>query len=170
MKKYALISFVLLMASCGASIEKTANETQPESKWEYESSVDEMTGDTLYIAANKSTDQHNFQAPYNGGSKLVIGVMKKAKIKEIVIQVSKGQFVPSIMNEESIKFKFDDNQAFDVSYSIGKDGSLDGIYLTDIDTVLNCLKNAKKMKVEAPFSFEGKKVFNFDVSGLDFKQ
>lgn len=178
MKLLTLIASVFLLMSCGTS--ETKNEikstdtivekTKPvvKSNWVYDFKVDEMTEDTIFFASNESTDKHNFKMPYSGGSSMTISIVHRNKKNEILLNISKGQFIISVMDEEIVKIRFDDKEAFNVSYSMGTTGMLDVVFLTSVEKLIKEMKTSSKMKIQAGFSFEGAKVFNFDVSGLDW--
>lgn len=182
---FAIITFGIFAISSGGSTTDTSstdpqNETtatteqtsKAESKevenWEYSESVDKMEGTTRYFAMNTSTNQIDFDFPYNGGSNLNIVVRNMGKENEVLINISKGQFITSFSGSDKIKVKFDDNSPINYSYNSPSDGSMDVIFLNNSKDFLNKLKSSKEVMIECQFYDSGNKVFEFDTEGLEW--
>ena len=88
------------------------------------------------------------------------------KKNEILVGVSKGQFMPSIMESETVRVKFDDEPPFNVTYNSAADASTDVIFLSSYNKLISKLKTAKKVMIEAPFFDAGRQIIYFDIEGL----
>ncbi len=141
-----------------------------KSNWTYEESKDKMTNESSFFASSTSTNTIEFQFPYNGGSNFSLTVRNKGKENEIIIQVSKGQFMPSISGDETLRVKFDDEKPEVYTYNGAADGSADYIFLNESEQFLKKLKTAKKVMIEAPFYEAGRQFMEFDVAGLTWSK
>lgn len=168
---------VTLLVSCGTStstetaskdqsIQETTKPAEPKSNWEYSEDVDEMDGTTTYFASVESENKVDFEFPYNGGSRLQLVARNMDNSNNVILSISSGQFITSIMNDEYIRIKYDDNEPEKVSFSSSNDGASDYIFVSDSDAVLTKLKTASKVMIEAPFFDAGRQVFHFNLAGL----
>lgn len=147
--------------------ESTVKETpEVKSNWSYSEDEDKMTNEKRYFASCISTNEIEFEFPYNGGSYFTLTVRNMGKGNEIVLQVSKGQFMSGIGSTEYCRVKFDDGETTNYTYSSAADGSADVIFLENPSKFLDKLKTAKKLTIEAPFFQEGRRVIEFNVEGL----
>jgi len=144
--------------------ETAKNEKRPN--WTYSEDADKMEGTKRYFASCVSTNEIEFEFPYNGGSYFTLTVRNMGKGNEIILQVSKGQFMTSIMSSEKCKVKFDDEKPVNFTYNSAADGSHDIIFFENSQKFLNKLKTSKKIMIEAQFFNAGSKVIEFDVEGL----
>jgi hypothetical protein len=138
--------------------------------WSYSENVDKMTNQKKYYAEVISTNKIEFEFPYNGGSTFTIQIRNSGNGNEASLRVSKGQFLPSIMNENTVKIKFDNNAAYDLNYGSEKTGKSDVIFLAMSDQFIQQMKTAKKLMIECEFFNEGKKIIDFDVEGLKWER
>lgn len=149
------------------SEENTTNEIKEvKSNWQYSEDADKMTNDKRYFASSVSTNEIEFEFPYNGGSNFTLTIRNMGKGNEIVLQVSKGQFMSGIMSSEYCRVKFDDGETVKYTYNSAADGSSDVIFFDKSTKFLANLKTAKKLMIEAPFYDAGRQVINFDIEGL----
>lgn len=137
-----------------------------ESKWGYTEKVNEMDDTKTYYAMLKSENKIDFEFPYDGGSTFQFTVRKTNGRYEFVLNVSKGQFMTNILDEEKLRIRFDDNQVFNWNYSNAADASTDVIFPEYSDDFLAHLKASKMMMIEAPFAFAGRKVIRFKTENL----
>lgn len=149
-----------------ATQEKKANA----SSWQYKETTDEMTSRTCYYATTTSTNKIEFEFPYEGGSTFYLGVTSRGKGNEIYLKTNKGQFMTSIMSSEYVRVKFDENGAFDYTYNSPSNGSSDIIFIDNPDHFINQLKNAKKLRIEAPFFNTSRQIVRFDVENLKWER
>lgn len=161
------------VVSANTKAEEKTESKEPEavkSNWSYTEDADKMTNEKRYFASCVSTNEIDFEFPYNGGSFFTLTVRQMGKGNEIVLQVSKGQFMTSISSSESIRAKFDDGQAFTFSFNSASDGSSDVIFIENSTKFLSKLKTAKKLLIEAPFYSAGRQHIEFDVAGLNWSK
>ena len=76
----------------------------------------------------------------------------------------------SIMSSEYVRVKFDENGAFDYTYNSPSNGSSDIIFIDNPDHFINQLKNAKKLRIEAPFFNTSRQIVRFDVENLKWER
>lgn len=149
------------------SEENSTNDIKEvKSNWQYNEDADKMTNDKRYFASSVSTNEIEFEFPYNGGSNFTLTLRNLGKGNEIVLQVSKGQFMPGIMSSEYCRVKFDDGETTKYTYNSAEDGSSEVIFFEKSTKFLTNLKTAKKLMIEAPFYNAGRQVINFDIEGL----
>jgi len=159
----------------GKSVEKespsqvgTLNDGKLLQNWQYESSKDEMRGIESKFAVAVSTNTVDFDFPYNGGSKLILTLRKKGNEADVMVSVSKGQFLCGFKGCEAA-FKFDNGGVQSITMSDPDNHASDLLFVAYGKTkhkVIQQLKSSKKLVIEVPFYKEGKKQFTFDVSGL----
>lgn len=149
-------------------VKTESKKVEPKSNWNYSTDEDKMSGEKRYFATSKSTNEIEFEFPYNGGSTFKFIVRNMGKGNEVLMTVSKGQFMTSIMSSEKVRMKFDDNQPFNVSYNSADDASMDVIFFNSTEKILTKLKTSKKLMVEAPFYDAGRQIIYFDVEGLNW--
>jgi hypothetical protein len=178
-KSLSAIAAVIILISCGTSTTTSEKKTdslavasQQEVKqlWEYSTDVDKMTSDSNYYTVCTSTNELEFDFPYQGGQKTFITIRKKGKdASEVIVNVAKGQFMTSVMNDEPIKIKFDDGKPETFYYHGASSGNSDVIFISSPKKLINKLLTAKKVMMEAEFYSAGNKVMEFDVAGLKWK-
>ncbi len=134
--------------------------------WEYGTEKDKMSGQEMFFNSIISTNELEFEFPYNGGSSFRLTVRNMGKENEILLTVSKGQFMPSIMNSDNVRIKFDEEAPMDISYNSADDASSDVIFLTSVSKIISKLKTAKKLMIEAPFYDAGRQIILFNVEGF----
>ncbi|WP_168389463.1 MULTISPECIES: hypothetical protein [Acinetobacter] len=148
-----------------------AAEQPPQTQnWQYNTSKDEMRGIESKFAATVSTNTVNFDFPYNGGSKLGLTLRKRGSEIDVMISVTKGQFLCGIRSCEAA-FKFDDGTVQSITMVEPDSHSPDLLFVAYDKTenkIINQLKSSKKLIIEVPFYQEGTKQFTFDVSGLEW--
>lgn len=137
--------------------------------WSYSNDKDQMSGQARFFASCQSTNEIEFKFPYQGGSTFTLTVRNMGKGNEIMLQVSKGQFIGSIGSMEKLRVKFDEEPPINVSYDSPSDGSADVIFLNSVNKIIEKLKTSKKLMIEAEFFDEGLKIIYFDVEGLKWE-
>lgn len=175
-----LFVFAAIVESC-SEMYKSSAENRPidtnsttaiveeSSNWNTSVSNDEMRGTKSKTTYNISKNSVNFGFPYNGGSKLYLYVMNKAGKKEIMIEISKGQFVCGVIDNCEVNFKFDDGAVKSISM-IGSDSHDSDILFVNYSKTTNSLiekmKTSKKLIIEPNFYQEGTKQFTFELKGF----
>lgn len=132
--------------------------------WNYESEIDEMDGSTTKRAIVVSSNIVEFDFPYNGGSTLGICVRKTKKYgTDVMISISNGQFVSSEYNGTNyVTVRFDNNAPIKFTTVEPSDYSNDLLFLENSKKFIKLAKNAKTIKIEAPFFNDGWRVFRFN--------
>lgn len=148
--------------------DKTKKLTEVKSNWNYSTDEDKMSGDKRFFATTQSTNEIEFEFPYNGGSTFKLIVRNMGKGNEVLMTVSKGQFMTSIMSSEKCRIKFDDGKAMNFSFNSANDASMDVIFFNSTNKLITKLKIAKKVMIEAPFYDAGRQIIYFDVEGLNW--
>lgn len=141
-------------------------DSEVKNGWNYESEIDEMDGSTTKRAIVVSSNIVEFDFPYNGGSILGICVRKTKKYgTDVMISISKGQFVSSEYNGTNyVTVRFDNNAPIKFTTVEPADYSNDLLFLQNSKKFIKLAKNAKTIKIEAPFFNEGSYVFTFDTN------
>lgn len=150
----------------GAPVASSVDTTAAVQYWEYQESKDEMDGSVIKFASCTSINSVEFDFPYNGGSYLQLLVRKMKGRNEVILKISKGQFIGSY--SETCKIKFDDGPVKEYGFNDAADGSSDCIFLESAASIIKQLKQARHVKIQPTFYQSGKEVFDFDVSGLQW--
>ena len=150
------------------NLDKTAKSIEVESNWSYSTDEDKMSGDKRFFATAHSTNEIEFEFPYNGGSTFKLVVRNMGKGNEVLMTVSEGQFMTSIMSSEKCRIKFDDGKAMNFSFNSADDASMDVIFFNSSNKFITKLKRAKKLMIEAPFYDAGRQIIYFDIEGLNW--
>ena len=187
MKKCILgiICVILVIAfanSCGNSTKTNVNvndstaidstnvddslDSEAKNGWSYENEVDEMDGSTTKRAIIESSNEVEFDFPYQGGSTLGICVRKTKKYgNEVLISISNGQFLCNDYNGTNyVTVRFDNNAPVKFLTTEPADYSSDVLFLENSKKFIKLAKNAKTIKIEAPFFNEGSYVFTFNAN------
>jgi len=147
-------------------IEDAITPPKKEYLWRYVTQKDEMDNSTDYFATLNSDNQLNFKFPYSGGSTGVLTLRNMNKQNSVALRIDKGQFMPSYSNDRVIRVKFDDAQPINFTYSMADDGSSDYLFPNKSNQLIRKIKNAKTIKIEAPFFGEGRQILIFTTEGL----
>lgn len=187
MKKCILgiICVILVIAfanSCGNSTKTNVNvndstaidstnvddslDSEAKNGWSYENEVDEMDGSTTKRAIIESSNEVEFDFPYQGGSTLGICVRKTKKYgNEVLISISNGQFLCNDYNGTNyVTVRFDNNAPVKFLTTEPADYSSDVLFLENSKKFIKLAKNAKTIKIEAPFFDNGSYVFTFNAN------
>lgn len=144
-----------------------ATETKPDN-WQYYEKKDEMSEKTLYLASCISTNTHDFDFPYKGGSYLSLNVRNMDGKNDVFLQISKGQVMSSYSSNEYVRFKFDGGEPVTYYFNSSSDGDHTYAFLVQANSLIKKIKGAKEIKIDIPIYKEGRPVFNFDVTGLQW--
>lgn len=142
-------------------------DTTPTYKWTYSDSKDEMTEKEIRYAFLDANNEFEFGFPYEGGSKLKIMLRRTGGTKnEVMLQISKGQFMGNYNSD--VKVKFDAGPLKTFSFSEPGDATSNIIFLNSEQSFISQLKKSKHVKIQAPYYQEGQKVAEFDTEGLEW--
>lgn len=143
--------------------------SEPKSNWVSNSSTDEMRGTKTQTTYTSSVNKVNFEFPYSGGSNLNLMVRNNASQKDVIITISKGQFLCGMIDGCEVNFKFDNNpvQSITMVESDSHDSDILFIkYPKTANSVIQKLKTSQKLIIEPKFYQEGSKQFTFELSGF----
>jgi hypothetical protein len=138
----------------------------PSSTWSYRTDSDKMDGSKSFFAQLYSTNQLEFAFPYNGGSSGVITIRKRNGKNEVILDITKGQFLDNISDDRYVRMKFDSQKLFSVSYSGTTDYRSTEIFLNSPSLIISKLKKSKKLLLDIEFYEAGRQQFEFDVANL----
>ncbi len=144
----------------------TAKENEPKTSWQYTESTDKMDNKKSVYAVNLSPTKIDFEFPYDGGSTFTLTIRKTGADKNVILTVSKGQFIGNVMGERGVRIKFDQEKPVVYGFSESSDGRNDVIFIQNETKLIQKIKTAKMMVIEAEFFQEGRKQIDFDVSNL----
>lgn len=137
--------------------------------WEYDSTTDEMRGESSYFAATTSQNLVELDFPYQGGTDLKIMLRKDAEHgNDVIFLVNKGQLYCNY-RDCYVSIKFDDGAVEKIETVEAAAGSSELLFLANNPSgFVNRLKSADTVMVEVQFYNHGKEQFKFDVSGLEW--
>jgi len=136
--------------------------------WHYDEQRDEMRGTVRKYAWANADEQLQFAFPYGGGSTPSIRLRKSGRGTEVLLDVSKGQFM-CFIDGCWVYVKFDGGAVTRYSAVPPSDGTSNVLFLDPAAQFVKKLKKANHVTIEAEFYQEGKRQMTFDVAGLDWK-
>jgi hypothetical protein len=164
----AMILLAILINVFGGNDTEGKAEPVKITNWKYSQDVDKMEGNTRYFAKTRSTNTVHFKFPFDGGSHFNLFVRNMGKKNEVLIKVSKGSFIASLMNNQTVKVKFDEGNSKEYIYCSTTDGSAETIFINDAESFLTDLKKSKKLIVQATFFNDGNRYLEFNTEGIDW--
>ena len=149
-------------------------DTKPEQKevannWHQDVQKDEMRGTELRFTATESTNTEHFEFPYNGGSNLILIVRTGNSGNDVMIRISKGQFLCNVVGGCEVNFKFDDGAIESITFVEPESYDSDLLFVKNPGTVtkiISKLEKAKQLTIEPSFFQYGKVQFKFNVEGF----
>ena len=134
------------------------------SYWQYSQDQDEMTNKIERYASLGAYNVLNFDYPYKDGGYSTLGIKNTGRGNQVYLKIAKGQFMSSYNN--SVRLKFDESPAITMDYSGTADGDPTVIFLDNPNFVINKLKKAEELKVEATFYNQGSQIMKFYVKNF----
>lgn len=126
-----------------------------------------MTSETNKYATLESMNKLEFEFPYNGGSTGILEIRQKDNNKaDVVLKISKGQFLSNFKNEHTVNLRFDEHEALQVGYTELSDTSTDTIFLNNEEKIITELTKASTLKIEVQFFKEGNRILEFNVKNF----
>jgi len=123
----------------------------PLSSWSYRESTDKMTSKPVKFASVDSDNTLDFDFPYQGGSTGTLTIRRKDNKNEVMLFISKGQFSGNALGNRFVRLRFDEKPAINVGFDEPSDNSSTLIFLNSEEKIINELKKASVLKVEAEF-------------------
>lgn len=145
--------------------------TSAYSGWNYRVEDDKFTGEKSYFASVHSDNSFDLPFPYTGGTRSTVIIRKGSKsqygngVRDVIsIEVSNGQlFCP--LHGCSVRVKFD-SRVFNSPVHAPQDGTHTTLGIFEVASFVSKLKKSQKMSIELEFYKEGKRIFEYDTSGL----
>jgi hypothetical protein len=135
--------------------------------WKYDQKADAMRGANTSYASVISDNMQSFSFPYEGGSRIqLIFRLNGPNDFDGYLQVDKGQFSCPPYGYVSVKVDSGNVEELDCSYP--DDGDTSVIFLKHVGQLMAKLQNARTLIIEAEFYREGRRQFNFNVSGFQW--
>jgi len=160
--RYKRLNTHALLLAANAS----AEQTSPRG-WSYSNYTDKISGKESKIVTLASTNTHQLNFPYNGGTRGTLTLRKHPRYgKDVIFSVNKGQLLCS--SDCLISIKFDDKKAYSVGASEPTDHSNNELFLSqyEYNKLLKNFKQSKKVLVEVTFFQEGARIFEFNTTDL----
>jgi hypothetical protein len=143
----------------------SSTPTAKTSKWSYTEQEDKMTSKKKYFASIDANELLQFDFPYDGGVTANLTIRHQDGENEAILQISKGQFITGV-DGTTIKVRVDDAPAVTYSASGPSDGSTEILFINSANKLINKMKTAKKVMIQAEFYDSGNKVMEFEVDGF----
>ena len=140
----------------------------PRENWSYSQDSDKMTSKINYYASVQANEELQLKAPYDGGATATLTVRNITGKNEVLLKVSKGQFLAGI-DEENIQVRFDTSKAETYSCSGPSDYSTTVLFVTSAAKFVASLKKAKKLLIGAEMYDNGIQQMEFNVEGLKWQ-
>lgn len=138
-------------------------------RWKYDVHEDEMSGKPLRRAMLVSETTYNFAFPYHGGTICVLRIAEHPRRGlSVAVTINKGQFVCHSFTGCRITVRFDDRPPIKFRGVEPEDYSSTMIFFEPEKKFLKEIKNSKEMWIELPFYREGRRVFKFNTSDLQW--
>jgi hypothetical protein len=135
-------------------VSKEEPPAPPRSRWRYSNQRDEMRNGVTSIACLESTNELEFDFPYQGGSTATICFRQSPQYGfDAWVSVERGQF--TCLMDCTVRVKFDDGEIHTFSAGGASDGSADIVFISNANRFLNGVKGAGRIVVEAEFYQSG---------------
>lgn len=140
----------------------------PSSRWQYSARRDEMREASTHTACIDSTNELEFDFPYQGGSTATICFRQSPQYGfDAWINVDRGQF--TCLMECRVNVRFDTGEVQTFSGGGASDGSANIVFFRNASRFLNATESASRIVVEAEFYQAGNHQMVFEnAGGLDW--
>ncbi|RCX32095.1 hypothetical protein [Thioalbus denitrificans] len=137
-------------------------------KWSYFDREDKMGRGTIKSAVVKSLNEINLKFPYQGAQRATLLLRKHPEYgKDVILSVENGQLLCEYDGcELTVRF----GEGKPVKYSAAEPADFDPttLFIRNHDRFVANTKKVDKVAVEVQFFQQGNRVFEFDVSGLQW--
>ena len=140
-------------------------------QWSYPIEKDAMRGTVTRWANTDSTNKLDFKFPYSGGVNATLVLRQVGKgASELILTVAKGQLLCHT-NECPLAIKIDDGPVQRLEgHGTGADANRSAIFIQRPGPLIEKMKKAKRVIVEASFFREGSRQIFFNVQNLVWPQ
>lgn len=140
-------------------------------KWSYSTSVDEMTGGNSMSAGIASENTVNFGFPYSGEQHASLTVRNHPSHgRDVLLTIERGQFLCQSYTDCQIRVRFDEGKPERWNAVGPSDNSSTVIFLRNQARFVQMMRAAKVVRIEAAMYQQGAPIFEFQVSGFDYKR
>lgn len=137
--------------------------------WSYAENEDNMSGKSVRRAYVSSLNTVNFKFPYEGTQRATLTIRKHPRWgTSVYVSIDKGQFVCGY-DDCDVRVRFAKGSAQRMSASEPDDHSSNVLFISNTSSFIGQARKSEKVFVEANFYQEGSRVFEFDISDLDWK-
>lgn len=137
--------------------------------WNYADGEDKMSGKSVRRAYVSSVNTVNFKFPYSGVQQAMLTIRKHPRWgTSVYLSLDKGQFVCGY-DDCDIRVRFSKGSTQRMSASAPDDHSSNLLFINNTSTFIAQSRKADKVYMEADFFQEGSRVFEFDISDLEWK-
>lgn len=137
--------------------------------WNYSTSEDSMSGKPVRRAYVSSINTVDFDFPYAGAQRATLTIRKHPRWgTSVYIRIEKGQFVCGY-DDCNVRVRFASGNAKRVSASEPEDNSSNLLFINNESSFISQARKSDKVYIEAGFYQEGNRVFEFDISDLEWK-
>lgn len=161
--------FMLIGALCSLGDDENGNSSSNStsgSDWEISEKVDEMSGSVNNFAEVYSTNELDFDFPYDGGSSFALILRHMGGSNSICLFSNNAQFDMNYDSTDKVQIRIDDKPAIWYSFSESQSDKPGLIFINNTAQLIEELKAGKKLKIQASFFEEGSKIIKFDIEGL----
>jgi hypothetical protein len=163
---YILLLFGLTVWLLGCNLSYQKSTEKPT--WRYTEEADEMGRGRIKRASITSINTVSLKSPYEGPQHAKLWLRKHPRLGEsVALSIERGQFLAGVYRLQLL-VRFDDNAPLTFYADEPESLSTTTVFIDEYPKFLKYLKLSKKVKIEAPFYDEGRKVFEFDVEGLNW--
>jgi len=164
-----------VMADQEATAKAKAAETQAREQkrsagllWNYVTNEDSMSGKVIRYAVVESLNSVNFGFPYNGTQRGKLSLRKHPRWGESAyLSLDQGQFICGY-DSCNVRVRYGNGKPQRVGASEPNDHSTNILFISNHKQFVANAKKVDKVFIEAEFYQEGNRVFEFDVSQLDW--
>ncbi|WP_207281679.1 tripartite tricarboxylate transporter TctB family protein [Pseudomonas sp. FW300-N2F2] len=137
--------------------------------WNYADGEDKMSGEPVRQAYVSSINTVDFKFPYGGVQRATLTIRKHPRWgTSVYVAIEKGQFVCGY-DDCDVRVRFSKGNAQRMSASEPDDHSSNLLFISNAASFIAQARRSDKVFVEADFYQEGSRVFEFDVSDLEWK-
>lgn len=138
--------------------------------WIYRDQESAMAKGKELYASLRSANEFELKPPYAGRQRAVITLRHLPSDGDnALLEIQRGQFVCSFPSC-AVQVRFDDGPAKTFKGSVPADYSHTALFLEPHAQLMQSIKTAKLMRVQAEIYQEGAPVLEFNVAGLDAKK
>jgi hypothetical protein len=159
-----------IQAELLAKARAAAPTPTPTTAWEYEEDTDTMTQKTTRFARVKSSNTAYIAFPMGKSQHAILTLRKHPRYgKDVILRIQEGMFNCNPVEGCSVRIRFDNGKMQTFSASMSENMNTEMLFIQNYPRFVAAIKKAKVAYIEASFYMDGNKVFEFPVSGLEWK-